>query len=217
MEKNIKAIGYVRVSTVSQEENPRFNYQEESIRRYAARKGWDIEIVKEIRSAKDISKRPVLLNTLKRLSEGHAQKLIVLTVDRLTRNTNDALHILEQAKKQGWDIVPLNVDPEYYPEHDWLRTFTLEAVNARYELDVLSLRTKQGIQMSEKRDSWGPARHPPEIIHRVLYLRNKRKFTFQRIADIMNKEGHPVTRPTHSNSNSWNKAKVQAVCRKHDK
>jgi DNA invertase Pin-like site-specific DNA recombinase len=208
-----KALGYVRVSSLKQSENPRYNYQEEIIRKYADSRGWDIEIIKETRSGRDIAHRPILLDTLKRLEEKQASRLIVLSVDRLTRNTADALHILDLSKKQGWQIYPLSLVPDHYPEADWLRGFTFEAATARHELDVLSARTKQGIQMSKNRQAWGPARHSEQVLHRVKYLRERKKLTFAKIADVLNKEDVPITRPSHASIQAWTKDKALSAYR----
>lgn len=212
-----RVIGYVRVSSLRQEDNPRYNHQESSIRAYADRKGWDVEIIKETRSGKNINKRPILLNALKRLERGEATKLITYTVDRLTRNVDDGAFILNKSEQEGWDIWPLDLPPENLPREFWVKQFRNRIVDAHYELDVLSVRTKEGLRNSINKDRLGSRRLPtysPEVLHRVEYLRKKRKLTFERIAEHLNREGYPITRPDSASIHEWTKSKVQGACRK---
>lgn len=212
-----KVIGYVRVSSARQEDNCRWSHQESTMRSYAETRGWDIEIIKEVRSAKTISKRPGLKGALQSLKLGEANKLLVLAVDRLTRDVDDGSVLLKLSEQQGWEIWPLDLPPEHLPKEYWVKNFRQKILDAHYELDVLSVRIKQGLSSSPNKDSLGSRRFPTysaEVLHRIKYLKKVRKFTHKQIAEKLNQEGYPITRPAHSGIESWTVDKVNAALRK---
>jgi DNA invertase Pin-like site-specific DNA recombinase len=215
--KKMKAIGYVRVSSARQEDNCRWTHQESVIKAYAENRGWDIEIIKEVRSAKTIEKRQVLRGALQKLKSGEANILMVLAVDRLTRNVDDGSTLLKLSEQQGWVIWPLDLPPEHLPREYWVKNFRQKILDAHYELDVLSVRVKQGLASSPNKDQLGSRRFPTysdQVLHRIKYLKKVRKFTYEQIAEKINQEGYPITRPAHSDTVSWNAAKVKAAYRK---
>ena len=215
-DQKIKAIGYVRVSSSRQEDNNRYNYQEQAIRREAERRNWDIEIVKEVRSGKNILKRPALKSILDKLEKKEASILVVACPDRLTRNVDDGAFILNKSKQEGWKIWPLNIQPEGLQPEYWVKTFRQAVLDATYELDVLSRRTKEGLEKA-KQDGKLEGRHPthsPESLHRIDYLKNKKKMTYAQITEILNKENYDTARPNFAKDSLWTIPKVAWAIRK---
>ena len=99
----LRAYGYVRVSTEEQAaEGLSLEAQEEKIRAYASFK--DLELVEIIRdegaSGKDLN-RPGFQELLELVGGKQAEALVVFKLDRLTRNTSDLLHLVEDVFKQG--------------------------------------------------------------------------------------------------------------------
>lgn len=209
----IKVFGLVRVSSERQRDNSRYTYQEKEILHKANLMNWDIEIIREVRSAKDMSKRPVLLSLLERLNNGEAKRLLILTSDRLTRSWDDGSRILKDSRKYNWLIHPLDLDPDHIPREVWEKLFRDAISNAHYELDVLSTRTKQGLSRCGKILGMARFTYPQNLIERVSYLKNVKRYSYSAIATILNKESFPIIRPFASNCNYWTKNKVAGACR----
>lgn len=104
MSTSLRAIGYVRVSTNKQEIGP--EVQIATLTEEAARRGWTLELRREdAASAKSLSGRPVLAGALADLKAGHADVLAVAKLDRLSRSVADFARILEDAERQRWHVV----------------------------------------------------------------------------------------------------------------
>lgn len=218
MDKNIvNVIGYVRVSTKEQEDNPRYNFQENYIRKFAENRNWNLEIHREVVSGKNISKRKVFRDILDKLSKREADILIVYAVDRLTRSMDDGKFIYKKSKDDGWLLYPLDLPKQgEVAEEMWIKLYENKLSDAQYELGVLSRRTKEGMSQSKNKDLLGSRRFPTyseESIERVRYLRRNRKLTYQRIAEILNNQG---LLPCRSGiyDNQWNLQTVRKLCTK---
>jgi DNA invertase Pin-like site-specific DNA recombinase len=218
MDKNIvNVIGYVRVSTKEQEDNPRYNFQENYIRRLAEGRPWNLEIHREVVSGKNISKRKVFREILDKLSRKEADTLIVYAVDRLTRSMDDGKLIYKKSKDEGWLLYPLDLPKQgEVAEEMWIKLYENKLSDAQYELGVLSRRTREGMSQSKNKDFLGSRRFPTyseESIERVRYLRRNRKLTYQRIAEILNDQGLLPCR-TDIYDNKWNLQSVRKLCTK---
>jgi len=209
----MKVFGLVRVSSYRQRDNARYSFQESTIRAEAKRRNWDIEIIHEVRSAKDMSKRPILLSLIQRLNNGEASRLLVLTSDRLTRSIDDACYILKTAKNFGWVIHPLDLNPDYIPTEVWYKQFRDAINNAHFELDVLSKRTKEGIRDCGKVLGNARFKHSEDLLKRVKYLRNIKKLSHGKIAIVLNKEKFPIVKSFGTSINCWTADKVATACK----
>jgi len=209
----MKVFGLVRVSSHRQRDNARYSFQESTLRAEAKRKNWDIEIIHEVRSAKDMSKRPILLSLIQRLNNGEASRLLVLTSDRLTRNAEDACYISKTAKKFGWVIHPLDLNPDYIPSEVWDKQFRDAISNAHFELDVLSKRTKEGMRDCGKVLGNARFKYSEDLLKRVKFLRNVKKLSCSKIAIVLNKEKFPIVRTFGTSTNCWNTSKVESACK----
>lgn len=108
----MRAIGYRRVSDVSQVGNHSLAGQSALITAYADSKGWQVEIREEPgghASGKTTLGRDVLNATLDELDAGEHDALIVTRLDRLARNTLDGLDILRRATSHGWTVAVLDL------------------------------------------------------------------------------------------------------------
>ena len=104
-----KTYGYCRVSTDEQAiHGVSLEMQEESIRAFAATKGWVIDemIIDAGKSAKDL-KRPGMLKLLDALEAGTVDNLLVLKFDRLTRRLGDLCNIMDRCVTD--DVVLVSV------------------------------------------------------------------------------------------------------------
>ncbi|PMC75540.1 recombinase family protein [Brachybacterium sp. UMB0905] len=103
-----RVIGYVRVSTSKQDIGP--EVQAADLTAEAERRGWELELRREdAASASTVTRRPVLLQALADLKAGRADVLAVSKLDRLSRSVADFSRILDDAERQRWDVVCLDL------------------------------------------------------------------------------------------------------------
>jgi DNA invertase Pin-like site-specific DNA recombinase len=185
-----KLIGYTRVSKENKSglgislDEQRLWLENEATRRNA-----ELEIVSEGDgiSARKLSNRPALMETLKRLDKGEADGLIVKKLDRLARNVADFLTILERSRRGKWVLIigDLDIDTST-PLGEAMAT--VGATFAQLERARISERTKdalaykkqQGIKLGR------PRQLPIETVREIQKLRKSGK-TLQAIADELNR------------------------------
>lgn len=105
------AVLYTRVSTSAQVDSGlSLDGQEADLQAAAAAAGYATVVISdEGKSAGRGKKRPGLERALQMLADGEAAALYVSKIDRLARSTIDALTIAEQAERQGWRLVSLDL------------------------------------------------------------------------------------------------------------
>ena len=94
-----RAIGYSRVSTDAERQGAGLTAQRRAIQRYAAPRGWVIEIVSDEASG-STADRPALKDALGKLARHEADALIVSKLDRLSRSLVDFADIVRLAERQ---------------------------------------------------------------------------------------------------------------------
>ncbi len=95
--KNLRAVGYLRVSTDEQaSEGVSLDNQEAKIRAYAESQGWNLqEIYRELGYSGKIIDRPQLKRMIADIEAGTVDVVLVYKVDRLTRKQKDLWYLLE--------------------------------------------------------------------------------------------------------------------------
>lgn len=130
-------IGYVRVSTVEQNE----------ARQVEALKQYDIERwYKEKVSAKDTN-RPKLQEMLSFVREGDT--IYIHSFDRLARNTIDLLTIIEELKEKNVKLVSIKDNIDFNSNTGKFMLTILGAV-AELERSILKERQREGIEIAKK-------------------------------------------------------------------
>src|ERR1700736_5132785 len=107
MLSNMRAIGYVRVSTDKQADHGvSLEAQEAKIRAMAVVQGSEIVelIVDGGESAKNLN-RPGMERLLSLVDAGKVQTVIIAKLDRLTRSVKDLAELLERFQKRGVSLV----------------------------------------------------------------------------------------------------------------
>lgn len=109
----MKLVGYVRVSTESQEENTSLVSQRERIEAYCKAFGHELtQIFTEVGSGKNTVDRPHFQQAMMALNDG-ADGIVALKLDRIARNCRDVLTLVEdvlQPKNKALVLLDLNVD-----------------------------------------------------------------------------------------------------------
>lgn len=139
----MRAVAYIRVSTEAQaNEGVSLEAQEAKIRAYCQLH--DMELVRVFTDAgvsgKRASNRPALQEALSCVFKGGAQALVVYKLDRLARNTVDALTIAERLDKAGVSLHSLTEKLDTGSAMGRF-FFTLVASLAEMERGIISERT----------------------------------------------------------------------------
>jgi len=225
----LKAYGYCRVSTEEQaREGISLDAQEEKIRTYAQLKDLDlIEIIRdEGFSGKDLH-RPGLQRLFDLIQGAETEALIVYKLDRLTRNTSDLLHLVEDIFKKG-NTRFFSITEEIDTESAMGKFFlTIMGAMAQMERELISERTSTALQYKKAQgQSLGkipfgysridgklvPDNTEKNIIHRIKRWR-KNGLTYDKIAKLLNEKG---IKPKYQNS-LWHAGTVHYILNKKKK
>ena len=188
----IRAIGYRRVSDVSQVQNHSLGYQTQVLASAANARGWDIEIREEkggAGSGKDTGGLSVLTQTLADLDAGRADALIVTRLDRLARNTGDGLAILDRAKANGWAAVILDLSIDTSTPVGKAIVTVLWAW-ATYERELILERTQMGRERARAagKHLGMPTKIPDDVLLRITGERAAGR-TLEQVAAGLNTDG----------------------------
>ena len=146
-------MGYVRVSSDSQEDNTSLAEQERVIRGMAAVKGvnrFDIAIYtdKAVSGAMPLSQRPDGKRLWTELKSGDF--ICAAKLDRLFRNARDALTSAEELKKRGVNLIFCDVNIDTSTSTGAL-FFAVMAAFAAWERERIYERTQAGIRAVKER------------------------------------------------------------------
>lgn len=187
---SLRAIGYVRVSTTKQEIGP--EVQVAALTAEAERRGWALELRREdAASARSLKGRPVLAEALTDLKAGRADVLAVAKLDRLSRSVADFARILDDAERQRWHVVclDLGVDTTTITGRAMAQ---VTATFAEMERRRIGERTREGMAKIKAehpdRHMGRPVTLTPYAEHRILDLRAQGA-TLQGICDALATEG----------------------------
>lgn len=193
---------YSRVSTEEQAESRNgLEAQRAVIAAEAARRGW----VVEHRTDAGVSGKiigPSLREILQLLASGQGDGLVVAKLDRLSRSIINAANIIENAERQGWSLVILDLGVDLSTATGRAFAHTL-MVFAQLERELISERTKAGLAAKKARgESIGrPRLAKPGVVRRIVMDRNA-GLSFAKIATALEIEGilSPAGLPTWQSS-----------------
>lgn len=194
--RSSKVIGYLRVSTEEQAVSGLgLADQRAVIGAETARRGWDdVEYLSdEGFSAKNLS-RPAIAEALEMLRKGEASVLVVSKLDRLSRSLLDFATLMDVAKRQGWQLVVLDLNIDTTAPSGALMANVM-ACFAEYERQLIGARTSAALQqLKSKGVRLGrPRTMPQEVIERVVNERDQGR-TLAAIAHGLNSDGVPTAR-----------------------
>jgi DNA invertase Pin-like site-specific DNA recombinase len=140
-----RLIGYVRVSTEEQgESGAGLDAQRSAIERECAERG-DVlvGIETDVQSGRTM-RRPGLKRALEQLATGELDGLVVAKVDRLSRSLLDFSGLVETARKQGWNLVVLDLGVDLSTPNGELLA-NLLATFAQFERRMAGDRTREAL------------------------------------------------------------------------
>jgi DNA invertase Pin-like site-specific DNA recombinase len=202
-------VGYVRVSTEEQGDvGAGLEAQRLAIRAACAARRWSLMAIhQDVASGRSLERRPGLADALAAIAAGEASGLVVAKLDRLSRSVIDAAQTIEQARREGWNLVALDLGVDFSTAAGEAMAH-MTAVFAQLERRLIGERTRaalavkraQGVRLGR------PPELSPRVRRRIVGLR-QRGAGWTAIAEQLNRDHVPTA---HGGSR-WYPATVRAV------
>lgn len=211
---------YARVSREEQAEGYSIGQQLEAMRRFCAERGWavTIEFVEPGFTART-DQRPVFSEVLRACAEQRFDVLVTHKLDRAFRSLLDQLQRLAQMTAWGVSYVSTVEQIDYSTPHGRMFMSMLGALNQYYS-DNLSEEVRKG-KRGRAKAGRSNAPVPPfgyrrvdgddvvdkdeaETVRRIFELYVTGMYSYERLADRLNREGRRVGERNHSGRWTWN-------------
>lgn len=211
MRKNTsdRVLLYARVSTDEQAVSGLgLADQRATLEAEATRRGWaDVEYVTDDGySAKSLA-RPGIADALDKLRTGKAGVLVVSKLDRLSRSLLDFAGLMNQAEREGWSLVVLDMNVDTTTPSGALVAHVMASF-AEYERRIIGARTSAALQVLKSQGVrlGRPRVMATETTERIVSERAEGK-TLTAIAEGLNSDGVPTAR----GGAKWYASTVRAV------
>lgn len=199
-----KAYGYIRVSTTMQKEDGiSLDTQSKRIKDYCGYRQFElIKIYSDAGKSGGTMERPALKEILDVIKKG--DYLIVAELSRLSRNTKDALSILEIIKKKSGFLISLNPDIDFSSAIGEMMYTILSAfhqlerkqIAERVSLNMINLSKQQllrpkppfGFKFISKDKNFVQDEEQQKVKSQIIELYNQNN-TYNKIAQILNNNG----------------------------
>jgi DNA invertase Pin-like site-specific DNA recombinase len=195
----MRVLGYTRVST--DEQHAGLLAQSEAINAEVKRRDWTYMIQERDNgfSAKDLN-RPGIQNALETLRKGDADVLMVSKLDRLSRSMLDFSTLMEQARKEGWAIIALDVGVDMTTPAGEMLANVL-ATFAQFERRLIGQRTKEALAQKKANGvKLGRPRQLDQQIRDYITWQHSRGYSYSAIAEILNVSNTPTA---HGGKKWW--------------
>lgn len=206
-----RVLAYLRVSTDEQAVSGLgLADQRAVIAGEAKRRAWkDVEyVVDDGYSAKSLA-RPGIAGALAELSAGRAAVLTVAKLDRLSRSLLDFATLMDRAKREGWQLVVLDLALDTTTPAGQLMANVMASF-AQYERQLIGQRTSAALQQKKAQGArLGRPRTLSDDVVQDIVVQRRAGRTLQAIADALNTQGVPTAR----GGARWYASSVQAVLR----
>jgi DNA invertase Pin-like site-specific DNA recombinase len=194
--RSTKVLGYLRVSTEEQAVSGLgLAHQRSVIGAEASRRGWEdlAYLADEGYSAKNLS-RPAIAEALEMLRKGQASVLVVSKLDRLSRSLLDFATLMDRAKREGWQLVVLDLAIDTTVPSGALMANVMAAF-AEYERQLIGARTSAALQQlkAQGKRLGRPRVMGNEVSERIVSERQEGR-TFAAIAEGLNADNVPTAR-----------------------
>jgi DNA invertase Pin-like site-specific DNA recombinase len=211
--KSIRVVSYLRVSTSEQADSGLgVEAQRVAVSAEVGRRGW-IEVAEKAdlgASGKGMSGRVGLQEALAMLASGEADALAVAKLDRLSRSLLDFANLMALAKKQGWNLIALDLGIDLTtPAGEFMAGVMASA--AQWERRIIGQRTKDALAV-RKAEGVRLGRPPsidPEIVDRIV-MESRQGVSMAEIARRLTAEAVTTAR----GGRIWYPSTVQTVLRR---
>ncbi len=143
------------------------------------------------------------------LGKGQASVLVVSKLDRLSRSLLDFATLMDRAKREGWELVVLDLAIDTTVPSGQLMANVMAAF-AEYERQLIGARTSAALQQlkAQGKRLGRPRTLPPEVTARIVAARGEGQ-TLAGIAESLNRDGVATAR----GGARWYASTVKAVLR----
>jgi DNA invertase Pin-like site-specific DNA recombinase len=203
-------LGYLRVSTEEQARSGLgMEAQKERIHQEALRRGWTVEWITDDGYTAANLDRPGITAALSALRTHEANALVVAKLDRLSRSLLDFARLMEQAQREKWNIVCLDLGIDLSTPQGQLMANVMASF-AAYERDLIRQRTRDALQALKSR---GVRLGRPVVVSaqvRAMVVQWRAAgATLQGCADALNAAGVP----TAHGAERWRASTIRSVLR----
>ena len=145
-----RAVGYVRVSTEEQgDQGAGIEAQRQAITAACTGRRWElIAIEEDVASGSSFDRRPGLERALRTIHRGEASTLVVAKLDRLSRSVVDAAQLIERARREGWNLVALDLGVDFSTAAGEAMA-NMTAVFAQLERRLIGERTRAALAVKK--------------------------------------------------------------------
>ena len=205
----VPVVGYARVSTLDQGDSGLgLAAPEAAIRAACLARGLQLlRIHQDIASGGSLDGRPELAEALATVRSGGAAALVVAKLDRLSRSVHDFSGLLEQARREGWGLVVVDLGADTMTPPGELDA-NVTASTSQYERRMIGQRTREALAAKRARGVrlGRPLAIQDAVVARIRHLR-RRRLTATAIARQLEAERVPAPRGGHR----WHVATVARV------
>jgi DNA invertase Pin-like site-specific DNA recombinase len=205
----MQVVGYVRVSTSEQgESGAGLEAQRAAIATACEQRGWQLVSVEEdVASGKSRKRRPGLGEAIRACERGNADGLVVAKFDRLSRSVLDFATLLEQARRQQWALVALDMDVDTSTPQGEL--FANQMISfAQYERRLIGQRTKDALAVKRAQGvRLGRSSTLPVAVRRRIARDRAKGLSYRAIAERLN----AAEVPTGQGGRQWYPMTVRTV------
>lgn len=189
---NVRAIGYLRVSTDDQSAG--IDSQREKITDYCAARAYGLTrlAIDEGISGKTIEKRPALVAALADLKSGKADALIVAKLDRLCRSVLGFAQIMEDSRRQGWSLIVIDAEIDTSTPSGKMVMGVL-ALFAEFERELIGVRTRDALKIKRAQGVQLGRRHAAKEPEVLSLIRTYSEPSDEATARRLNAEQVPTT------------------------
>jgi DNA invertase Pin-like site-specific DNA recombinase len=208
----MNVIGYIRVSTQEQADSGAgLEAQRTAIELECQRRQMTLACITEDAgySAKNL-KRPGIQQAMAMLKAKQADGLVVAKLDRLSRSLLDFAALMEQARREGWSLIALDLGVDTSTPSGEMMASVL-ATFSQFERRLIGQRTKDALAV---RRAQGVTLGRPTSVHEgtVTLIKEMRSggSTYRSIADLLNEREVP----TAQGGRRWHPATVHAIVKR---
>ena len=108
MLSSMLTIGYIRTASVSKHSEHSASVQAQTIRDHAAAEHADLELIADTGASGQNMNRPGLQRMLLLIAAGDVQRVLVTSLDRLTRSQGDLARLLKRLDRHGVSLVSID-------------------------------------------------------------------------------------------------------------
>jgi DNA invertase Pin-like site-specific DNA recombinase len=195
-QRSSRVIAYVRVSSQEQAiSGLGLADQRATIERTAKHREWDniTFVADEGYSARSLD-RPGIAEALLQLANGEAGTLVVAKLDRLSRSLLDFAQLMDTARRQGWELVVLDLALDTSTPSGALMG-NIMASFAEYERQLIGQRTSAALQQKKAQGArLGRPRTLDAAVSARIAAAREAGQTLTAIAGQLNDEGVPTAR-----------------------